>query len=155
MPLVVLPVLLVVLLVTALVLELGVRSSRALQGAHDAAIRAARQEALNLTALDSRDLTGSLARVIAGATGAFRDDLVTRESTLAQVIPANKVVADGTVVEAGLVRGDADTATVIVAIDATIRNVANPQGRINAYRMRLDLERHGSRWLTSALQFVG
>lgn len=143
------------LAVAVVLMALSVRDSTSLAAAHDAAVRAARQEALNLTSVDSRDLAGSLARVVAGATGAFRADLVAREATLQQIVPANKVLAQGMVVEAALVRGDRDTATVIVAVDATIKNIKVPQGRTNPYRMQLDLQRHGNRWLTSALQFVG
>ena len=120
-----------------------------------AAVGAARQEALNLTSIDGRDIDADLKRVQDGATGGFAKDFSQRAKDLKSVLTENEVIAEGHVIEAAIVRGDGDTATVLVVVDSTVKNKAVPSGRANTYRMQLDLERHGSRWLTSALQFVG
>ena len=39
-------------------------------------------------------------------------------------------------------------------VGATVRNTATPNGRVNPYRMQLELELRAGRWLTSDLQFV-
>ncbi len=57
--------------------------------------------------------------------------------------------------EAGIVRSDERTATALVVVDGNVRNTAAPEGRVNTYRMKLELERQGGRWLTSMLEFVG
>jgi Mce-associated membrane protein len=69
----------------------------------------------------------------------------------------NAVEAGATVLRAALVNGDADSATVIVAVDATIKNVKTPDGRVAHYRLQLDLalEEGSDRWRVSKLQFVG
>jgi Mce-associated membrane protein len=133
--------------------KLGDAHSR--DAARAAAVAAARQEALNLTSIDGQNIDADLKRVQDGATGGFAKDFATRSKDLKSVLTANAVVAEGRVIDAGLVRGDDNTATVLVVVDSTVKNKAAPAGRANTYRMQLDLERHGNRWLTSALQFVG
>ena len=156
-----------VALVIALVAVLSLLAAGALVGAvklrdtanrndaRAAALGAARQEALNLTSIDGKDIDADLKRVQDGATGGFAKDFAQRAKDLRTVLTENAVVAEGHVIDAALVRGDLDTATVLVVVDSTVKNKAVPAGRANTYRMQLDLERHGSRWLTSALQFVG
>jgi Mce-associated membrane protein len=148
-------VLLVLLAAGALLGAVKLRDARQRDDARAAAIGAARQEALNLTSIDGKDIDADLKRVQDGATGGFAKDFADRAKDLKTVLAENAVLAEGHVIDAALVRGDLDTATVLVVVDSTVKNKAAPAGRQNTYRMQLDLERHGSRWLTSALQFVG
>jgi Mce-associated membrane protein len=150
----VLVVLLVVLSAAAVVGAVKLRDGSQRDAARAAAVTFARQEALNLTSIDGRNVDAALARVLAGATGAFKADFAERSTNLKTVLTENQVVAEGKVLDAALVRGDLDTATVLVVVDSTVKNKAVPAGRVNTYRMQLDLERHGDRWLTSSLQFV-
>jgi Mce-associated membrane protein len=150
-----LTVVLVLLAAAALVGAVKLRDARERDDARAAALAAARQEALNLTSIDGQDITNDLKRVQSGATGAFAKDFATRAEQLKSVLTENAVVAEGRVLDAALVRGDLDTATALVVVDSMVKNKAAPAGRANTYRMQLDLERHGSRWLTSSLQFVG
>jgi len=153
--LVVLGVILALLAAGAIIGAVKLRDAERRDDARDAALGAARQEALNLTSIDGRDIDTDLSRVLNGATGAFAKDFSQRSKDLKTVLAENQVVAEGRVLDAALVRGDLDTATVLVVVDSNVKNKAAPAGRDNTYRMQLDLERHGSRWLTSALQFVG
>lgn len=148
-------VVLALLAAAAIVGALKLRDNRQRDDARAAALGAARQEALNLTSIDGRAIDADLQRVLDGATGGFRTDFQQRSKDLKTVLSENEVVADGHVIDAALVRCDLDTATALVVVDSTVKNKAAPAGRANTYRMQLDLERHGSRWLTSALQFVG
>ena len=119
------------------------------------ALRAATQSALNLTSIDNREFDADVARVLAGSTGAFKTDFETRSKDLEAVLTENQVVSQGKVIEAGLVRSDERTATALVVVDSEVRNTAAPEGRVNTYRMRLELELVDGRWLTSQLEFVG
>lgn len=148
-------VVLVLLAGAALIGAVELRNATARDNARAAALTAARQEALNLTSIDGRNIDVALKRVQDGATGAFAKDFASRATQLKDVLIANAVVAEGQVLDAALVRGDLDTATALVVVDSSVKNKAAPAGRANTYRMQLDLERHGSRWLTSSLQFVG
>lgn len=148
-------VVLVLLAAAALVGAVKLRDATQRDAARTAALAAARQEALNLTSIDGRDIDADLKRVLDGATGAFAKDFAQRSKDLKSVLTTNEVVAEGRVLDAALVRGDLETATALVVVDSSVKNKAAPAGRSNTYRMQLDLERHGDRWLTSALQFVG
>ncbi|MEO6204900.1 MAG: hypothetical protein ABIO67_05900 [Mycobacteriales bacterium] len=148
-------VLLLALLVAALVGSLTLRSYDERASARAGALAAARQEALNLTSIDGREIEADLKRVLDGATGQFKTDFAQRSEDLKKVLADNNVIAEGRVLEAALVRADTESATALVVVDSNVKNKAAPDGRSNTYRMQLDLERHNGRWLTSTLQFVG
>jgi Mce-associated membrane protein len=150
----VLSVLLLALAAGALVGALKLREYVQKDNARAAALTAARTEALNLTSIDAQAIDNDLQRVLAGATGGFKTDFAQRSKDLKTVLTENQVSAEGKVLEAALVRADTETATALVVVDSNVKNKAAPAGRSNTYRMQLDLERHGGRWLTSALQFV-
>ena len=150
-----LSVLVGVLAVAALLLGLQVREAQAAQDRREDALRYARQMALNLTSISVQDLDADIEQVLDGATGEFEEDFANRSDNLREVLTANDVVSQGTVLEAALVRADEETATALVVVDATVKNSSNPEGGVNTYRMRLELERQGDRWLTSLLEFVG
>jgi Mce-associated membrane protein len=145
------------LLLVAVLALLGwqLRGYAALDDRREDVLRAARQSALNLTSIDHESFDQDVARVLEGATGAFRADFEARSDDLRTVLEENEVVSRGKVLEAGLVRSDARTATALVVVDSTVRNTAAPEGRVNTYRMRLQLELRDGRWRTSMLEFVG
>lgn len=154
--LVVLAALTVLLAVAAVVLALQLRDQSATDDAREAALRAARQSALNLTSIDTRDFDEDVRKVVEGATGDFLADFQerTKDDELKAVLTENQVVSEGTVIDAGLVRSDDTNATALVVIDSTVKNTASPEGRVNTYRMQLELELRDGQWLTSTLEFV-
>lgn len=143
------------LMAALLVLTLQLRSYAQVDDDREAAVRAAQQSALNLTSIDDQDFAADVKRVLDGATGPFKTDFEARSKELATVLSQNEVASEGKVIDAGLVRFDARSATALVVVDSNVKNVAVPEGRVNTYRMRLTLERQGDRWLTSMLEFVG
>jgi Mce-associated membrane protein len=148
-------VLLALLALVAVVLGLRVQEARAAEDRREDALRYAKQMALNLTSISVQELDTDIEQVLDGATGEFEEDFARRSGNLREVLTTNEVVSEGKVLEAALVRSDEDTATALVVVDATVRNSQNPQGGVNTYRMKLELERQGDRWLTSLLEFVG
>lgn len=144
-----------VLLVAVVLLGLQVRADSLDDNAREAGLTAARQSALNLTSIDQEDFDGDVARVLDGATGEFRQDFQARSADLQTLLDENEVSAEGTVLEAAIIRSDRQSATVLVVVDSTVSNSAAPEGRVNSYRMRLEVERVGDSWLTSQLEFVG
>ena len=145
---------LVLLLGGALFLGFQVRSQALDDAARRDALAAARQSALNLTSIDQENFPDDVAAVLDGATGDFRSDFAARADDLERLLTQNEVAAEGQVLEAGIVRADRRSATALVVVDSTVRNVQTPDGRVNRYRMKLELEKVGDRWLTSVLQFV-
>lgn len=144
-----------VLLVGATVLAVQARQAQERVDVRQEALQAARQSALNLTSVDGTDIEEDLARVLEGATGTFRTEFEAQADQLRTLLAENEVRAEGTVLEAALTRADESTATALVVVDSLVSNVDAPEGQRRSYRVQLDLERVGARWLTSSLQFVG
>ena len=134
----------------------GVSDAAARRQDRSDAVVAARQEALNLTSVDSADIDGDLKRVQDGATGDFAKDFAAQSVKLRQVLKDNEVRSTGEVKDAGVVALAASNATVIVVINSTVKNKAQPAGTPRTYRMRLELLKAGEgRWQTAKLEFVG
>jgi Mce-associated membrane protein len=125
--------------------------------AHAEALAAARQFSVDFMSVSAKSVDQDLARVQLGATGEFGDEYKRGMPEVRKAVVDNAVEAGATVLRAALVNGDADSATVIVAVDATIKNVKTPDGRVAHYRLQLDLalEEGSDRWRVSKLQFVG
>ena len=142
------------LLAACLVSGLRLRAQDDRADARADAVKAARQEALNLTSVDGTDIQQDLDRVLEGASGTFRQEFEAQSQRLTTVLEQNQVRAQGEVLDAGLSRFDGDTATALVVIDSVVANKEIPDGQTRTYRMQLQLERVGDRWLTSQLEFV-
>jgi Mce-associated membrane protein len=128
---------------------------RALDRAHEGALTAARQTAVNFVSVSASSVDRDLQRIVAGATGEFKDEFLRGQAQVRAAIVENKVESTGTVLRAGLVSGDRRAAVVLVAVDATVKNVKAPEGRPSHYRIQVDVTRDGDAWLVSRLQFVG
>ncbi|MFC4147378.1 hypothetical protein ACFO0M_14070 [Micromonospora mangrovi] len=156
---------LVVLLVAVLVAAVAAAGvtghrwyvDRATDQARQAALAAAKQASVNFVSISAASVDRDIQRITAEATGDFRDEFTRGQSQVRAAVVENKVDSHGTVLRAGLVSGDRRRAVVLVAVDATVKNVKAPQGRPSHYRIQLDLVHDGDsgRWLVSRLQFVG
>lgn len=146
--------LVVALVVASIASGLRLRAQDQRADARRDAVQAARQEALNLTSVDGTDIEQDLDRVLEGASGTFRQEFEAQSQRLSAVLKENQVKAKGEVLDAGLSRFDGDTATALVVIDSIVSNKDIPDGQTRTYRMQLELERVGDRWLTSTLEFV-
>ncbi|MER6596568.1 hypothetical protein ABT214_32895 [Micromonospora purpureochromogenes] len=125
--------------------------------ARQAALAAAKQASVNFVSVSAASVDRDTQRITAGATGDFKEEFVRGQSQVRTAVVENKVDSRGSVLRAGLVSGDRRRAVVLVAVDATVKNVKAPEGRLSHYRIQLDLVRDqdSGRWLVSRLQFVG
>jgi Mce-associated membrane protein len=155
MALAVLAVLTVAALVGIGVLVPRISSAAARDGQRADVLHVARQETVNFTTLDYRHLDRDLGRVLRGSTGDFRKQFQAGSKNLTSLVTANKAVAKGQVLDAGLVSSDADSAVVLVVADSTVTNTASPKGEQRHYRLQLSLVLHDGQWLVSDLTFVG
>jgi len=154
-----------VLLAVALCAAVGVAvfmgtrwyGDRALDDAHQQAVAAARQTTVNFVSVSASSVDRDLQRILAGATGDFKDEFTRGQAQVRAAIVENNVESRGSVLRAALVSGDRRGAVVLVAIDATVKNSKTPDGRASHYRIQVDVARDGAsgRWLVSRLQFVG
>ncbi|WP_130335776.1 hypothetical protein [Micromonospora kangleipakensis] len=130
---------------------------RATDQARRDAVAAARQASVNFVSVSAASVDRDLQRIVAGATGDFRDEFTRGQAQVRTAVVENKVQSQGSVLRAGLVSGDRRHAVVLVAVDATVRNVKAPDGRPSHYRIQVDLvrDKDSGDWLVSRLQFVG
>lgn len=145
---------LVLLTVVAGFLLFKVRAVQLDDQAREQALTAARQTAINVTSISTKEFATDVARVLDGSTGSFRQDFSARTGQLEQLLKDNDVSAQGRVLEAGVARSDRRTATALLVVDSTVKNKQVPDGRVNTYRMKIDMEKVGDRWLASSLEFV-
>ncbi|MFE6621363.1 hypothetical protein ACFZBP_35075 [Streptomyces sp. NPDC008086] len=145
------------ILTTALTiwLTLGLLAQREADERRQDVLSAARQSALNFTSLDYRHYARDSANVLSSATGDFKKQFAAQTKQLTELVARNKSVSEGQVLEAGIVRSDADSARVLVVADSRVTNTAVPQGEARTYRLQLDLVREDGHWLTSDVEFVG
>jgi Mce-associated membrane protein len=125
-----------------------------LRDAREAAVTAARQEIINLHTISYQTADADLARVLAGATGKFKEQFSEAKTDLKPIVVANKTVTSAQINAAGVVRADTDSATVLVSVDRTVKDASDTTGAANHFRYRVELEKHGGRWLVSDLQPV-
>jgi Mce-associated membrane protein len=132
-------------------------SDRTLDQAHQRALAAARQESVNFVSVSASSVDRDLQRIVAGATGDFKDEFVRGQDEVRKAVVENNVQSTGTVLRAGLVSGNRRSAVALVAVDATVKNSKTPDGRTSHYRIQVALTRDAKSdaWLVSRLQFVG
>ncbi len=128
-----------------------------LDAAHQAALAAARQLATDFVSISASTVDRDLQRISSATTGEFKDQFTQGLTQVRSAVVDNKVESQGMVLRSGLVSGDLDSAVALVAVDASVKNVRAPDGRISHYRIQVDLnlDRASGRWLASKLQFVG
>jgi Mce-associated membrane protein len=143
--------------VAAVVLGMRWNDDRTLNQAHERALAAAKQTTVNFVSVSAATVDRDLQRILDGATGDFRDEFTRGQSQVRSAVVENKVDSHGTVLRSALVSGDRHSAVVLVAIDATVKNVKTPDGRASHYRIQVDVSRDpdSGKWLVSKLQFVG
>jgi Mce-associated membrane protein len=144
----------VLLLVAVVVLGLQVRSGSAAQTARRQATEAAEQQAVNVTSVSSTNAAVRVAQVLDAATGNFRTAYEQQAAALQQNVEEQQVTASGRVIDSGVVRSEADRAVVLVVVEATVANRAQPAPTPRRYRLQLGLERLDSRWLTSSFEML-
>jgi hypothetical protein len=118
-------------------------------------IEAATKMANAFLNLDHENIEANVEAVKALATGPFLRQYTKASGDLIELIRLAKATQTGEVEWAGLVAGDDDSATVIIATNGTVSNKETdfePVAR--TYRLQLEVDLVDGRWLTSDLQYV-
>jgi Mce-associated membrane protein len=116
-------------------------------------IDAASAEATAMINISYSDVQSAIDKVLAGATGDFKDQYTAATDALIKLFQDNQSVRKGQVLWAGVVAQDPDSATVILATTGTVATKKSPEKAEN-YRIQMQLVSEKGRWLTSDLQFV-
>ena len=104
---------------------------------------------------DYRDPERTIEAVNSMATGDFRTQYAKGAQGLRKLATEAQSEMTAKVVWTGLVAGDDDTATVIVATSGTVKNKTTKfKEEARNYRLQLQLVREDGRWLTKDLQYV-
>lgn len=96
----------------------------------------------------------SVDSLLDGATGDFRAELEAQADRLRDALTDGKVSTTGEVVSTGVVSATDDRVTVLVAATGSVRNKHTDEPEPRNYRLSVDLEKMGDRWLVSGLEFV-
>ena len=126
------------------------------QERYGAVLSAARDEVEAFINIDYRDAQASIDAVADGATGDFAEQYDSSSDGVVELLEREKSVMDGEVLWAGVTDLDSDSATVLVATTGTVQNQSTGNEKVaRLFRLKLDLEKVGDRWLTNNLEFVG
>ena len=120
-----------------------------------AQLESASAMAVAMTNLDYRDPDTAIKTVQGLASGDFLKQYNSATSDLKKLASQARSTMTGDVVWTGLVSGDKDSATIIVATTGTVSNKQTEfKERENNYRLQIELVLDKGKWLTRDLQFI-
>lgn len=119
-----------------------------------ALVETARQAALNLTTINSAEVTTDIQRILDGSTGNFHDEFQQRSKAFADVVTQAQSKSEGTVSAAGVESQTDNSAQVLVAVNVqtTVKGSSQPDPR--AWRMRITVVGGDANPKVSDVQFV-
>ena len=117
---------------------------------------AARAETLAFLTVNYKDMDPLIAKVLAGSSGTFRSQYEKAKVNLKASAQQSQAVSTGKVLSVGVGDIDDGDAVVFVAANSQVSNKSTKgKAQPRYYRLKLTMNRKGSHWLTSNLQFVG
>jgi Mce-associated membrane protein len=134
----------------------GDSKAEALSKQYEQVTEAARAQTVAFLTVDYKNMDPLIEKVLAGATGTFKEQYEGTKANLKATAEQGKSVATGEVKEVGIGDIDGDTAIVFVAADGSVTN-KNTKGKAqpHGYRFKLTMVRKGDKWLISDLQDLG
>lgn len=117
-------------------------------------LAAATAEAEAFVNLDHRTAEEDLARIAAGATGAFEQRYTEGVDALVRRLRRDRLVTEGKVLWAGVVHVDASGASVLVATTGTRSDRTTTEPVARDLRLRMELVPVDGEWLTAGIEQV-
>lgn len=146
------------LLVAAVVLGVVVKGQvddrNRLTDARTAALAAGRQMIVNLDSISASTVDRDLQRVLDGSTGKFKEQFARAKEQLKTLVVQRKTVSKGEVLSAGVVRADAESATLLVAANRRVKDSTATTDQVAHDRWKLEMEKRGGKWLVADLEPV-
>lgn len=134
----------------------GDSQADALSKQYTAVSKAAENETVAFLTVDYRDMDPLIEKVLAGATGPFKEQYGGAKANLKSSAETAKAVSTGKVRSVGISEIEEENAVVFVAADSQVSNKSTGgKTQPRYYRLKLTMVRDGGEWLTSALEFVG
>ncbi|MFC9473859.1 hypothetical protein ACFTS5_16890 [Nocardia sp. NPDC056952] len=147
-------------LVLALVVGATFAALAARSGSQDEDLRAqytqtARQAVINLTTIRADSAKEDIDRILAVASGEFKNEFDGRVDPFMDVVKQAKVVSTGEVVESGIESVDENSAKVLVAAKQMVSNTGSAEPQSRQYRFRITVSKGDSGMTVSKVEFVG
>lgn len=117
-------------------------------------LQAARAEVLALTDISATTTDKEIDALLAGMTKHLRSQFEPQADAFRQAMVQNKVRSHGRVVAVGLSTSGPRRASAVVAASARVSNSRTKGDQERSYRLRLSLQKVGSRWLVDSMEFV-
>jgi len=121
----------------------------------DEAVAVARDQVLDLTTLDSETIDEKLEAMGKRLSGDFKRQFDGFAETFADVVNDDNIRATGEVKSVAVDQYDDDSAVVLVATSAEVAHGKSEKTTAKNYRVRVELDRTGDRWLITGMEFVG
>ncbi|MEU7217583.1 hypothetical protein [Nocardia iowensis] len=117
-------------------------------------VQTARQAILNLTTIRADSAKEDIDRILAVASGQFKNEFDGRVDPFMNIVQQAKVVSHGEIVEAAVESDDKDSAKVLVAAKQTLTNAGQEGPQTRFYRFRVTVSRGDSGLSVSKVEFV-
>jgi Mce-associated membrane protein len=117
---------------------------------------AARQSVVNLMAIDYTTADDSVARVLDGSTGKFRDNFAETSDDFVKALQEERIITTATVNDAAVESISGDSAVVLVSATSRREGPKAPkdQQQPRVWRVVLNLQRDGGQIKMSGVEFV-
>ncbi|MEK8073431.1 hypothetical protein [Rhodococcoides navarretei] len=122
--------------------------------ARDSAMTTGRQYALDLTSYDYRTFDETIATVTANSTEKFADEYTKVGEVLRDAVTQAKASAAASIMQAGVVEADEDSAVLLYFVDQSVTNTATPEPRVDRNRLQIGLVRGNDGWLLDDVQLL-
>lgn len=118
------------------------------------ALAAAEKYVVTLTNVDSDAIDANAADILDGSTGEFNDFYTKSREQHRQLLVDNKVTARGKVVESAVKSADTNKVQVLLMVDQSVSNLADPEPQIDRSRVKMTMEKVDGRWLVSRMELL-
>jgi Mce-associated membrane protein len=118
-------------------------------------LQAARSGVVDMTSFDYLTLDDDLEQIRRETTGDLKKEAVDQLDSRRKQITDTQATVNTEVVGAGVTSATPTKGTVLLVIQSTQKSTASPQAEVLRYRIRVDLEKVGGRWLLSGIAGTG
>lgn len=105
-----------------------------------------------LTSIDADKVDENFDRVLAGATGEFKDMYSESSVQLRQLLIDNKAAAHGVVVESAVQSAEKNRVVVLLFVDQSVTNSTVPDPRIDRSRIKMTMEKVDGQWRAAKVE---
>jgi Mce-associated membrane protein len=119
------------------------------------ALQAARSGVVDMTSFDYLTLDDDLVQIKRVTTGDLQKEATDQLNSRRKQITDTQATVNTEVVGAGVTSANATNATVLLVIQSTQKSSASQQADVLRYRIRVEMEKKGGRWLLSGIAGTG